>query len=150
MTSQEAPAQEAYRFAISPQDAALTSAKVKKLLAVATTEAAEEALADGYDLQAKSDLEGGFLGAGEITALLVLAAKSATVAKIVAAAEAGGKLLAKSAVGGVGAAGGKLFFDKYLSPRLRKMNLLPSKFQPARKESPAATKKKKKRGGKRH
>jgi hypothetical protein len=32
----------------------------------------------------------------------------------------------KGAAGAAGAAAGKLFFDKYLKPRLQKLNLIPS------------------------
>jgi hypothetical protein len=125
----------AYRFSISPQDAALTEPRIQELLAKATKEAEADAKQDGYDVQAKSGLEGKFLGLGEATALLILVGKSTAAAKVWVAAEAGSKILAKAVLEGAGVAGGKLFFDKYLAPRLRKMNLLPSKFQPARKAS---------------
>lgn len=150
MTLRKINAENVYRFSISPQDASLTEARVENLLAQATTEAEEAARRDGYKVDAKSDLEGRFLGIGEVTALVVVAAKSATVAKMLAAAETGGKILAKAALEGTGAAGGKLFFDKYLAPRLRKVNLLPTKFRPARKEPSSPKPKKKERGGKRH
>jgi hypothetical protein len=131
MLPKKAEEKHSYRFALSPQDASLTDAQVRKLLEKATTEAAEAAKEDGFAVKAKSGAEGGFLDIGEITILLTLAAKSATVAKIVAAAE----VAAKKAGEGVIEAAGAFFFKNYLAPRLRKMNLLPSKFRVAGKES---------------
>ena len=86
MPPKKAAEKQSYRFALSPQDASLTDAQVRKLLGKATTEAEEAAKEDGFAVKARSGAEGGFLGIGEITILLTLAAKSAMVAKIVAAA----------------------------------------------------------------
>jgi len=134
--------EQTYRFTISPQDASLTEARIRKLLAQATAEAEKEAQEKGSGVAATSGLEGGFGGVGEITALLILAAKSATGAKVIAAAGAGAKIVGKAALGGVGAAGGKLFFDKYLAPRLRKLNLLPSNLKVVEKTAKRVPRKK--------
>jgi hypothetical protein len=150
MPPKKAAEKQSYRFALSPQDASLTDAQVRKLLGKATTEAEEAAKEDGFVVKARSGAEGGFLGIGEITILLTLAAKSAMVAKIVAAAE----VAAEKAGEGVAGAGGAYFFNHYLAPRLRKMNLLPSKFRAAGKESstsaPKPAPKKKSRSATRH
>ena len=150
MPPKKAAEKQSYRFALSPQDASLTDAQVRKLLEKATTEAAAAAKEDGFVVKARSGAEGGFLGIGEITILLTLAAKSAMVAKIVASAE----VAAEKAGEGVAGAGGAYFFNHYLAPRLRKMNLLPSKFRAAGKESSTSTPKpapkKKSRSAKRH
>jgi len=137
-----AKVEQGFRFSISAQDASLNKAKIQKLLAQATAEAEAQAQKDGLPLTAKSGVEGGFLGIGEATALVILVAKSATGAKMIAGAATGGKILGKAALEGIGAAGGKMFFDKYLAPRLRAMNLLPSKFKASSKAAaPAPTKK---------
>jgi hypothetical protein len=145
----KAARQKAFRFQISPQDASLSESHIEKLLKSATAEAAAEAQRDGYQLAAKSALEGGFGGIGEIVALLVLAAKSATGAKIIAAGGTVAAELGKGFMAGAGAAGGKLFFDKYLKPRLVKLNLLPSKFRSTVAESSPPAPKKKPSGRKR-
>jgi hypothetical protein len=78
----------------------------------------------------------------------VLAAKSATEAKIVEAVSKGGAALCDAFLKGTGTAGEKLFFDKYLSPKLVDLNLLPSKFRPTRAElsSPVLSKNQRGRG----
>ncbi len=150
MPPTKATEKQSYRFALSPQDALLTDAQVRRLLGKATTEAAKAAQEDGFAVKAKSGAEGGFLGIGEISILLTLAAKSAVVAKIVAAAE----VAAEKTGEGVAGAAGAYFFNHYLAPRLRKMNLLPSKFRVAGKESsssaPTPAPKKRSRSVKRH
>jgi hypothetical protein len=142
MSSRKPTAELGFRFAINPQDSSLTKAKVQKLLAKATAEAEAQAQADGFGFEAKTGLEGGFLGIGEATALLILVLKSGAGAKIVGGAVVGGKIVGKAALEGIGAGGGKLFFDKYLAPRLRNMNLLPTKFEAAEKAPTVATPKK--------
>lgn len=146
MAQRRSTVKRTYRFTLTPQDASLNEARIQKLLNKATAEAIKQAEKDGHTVEAKAGLEGGFGGVGEIAALLVLAAKSATGAKIIAATTKGGAMLGKAFLGGVGGAGGKLFFDKYLAPRLVKLNLLPSKFRPTRAEPPATVPKKKPRG----
>lgn len=122
-------------FTISAQDASLTEARVVELLAKATADATEQARKDGYEVETKSGLDGGFLGVGETAAVLMLVAKSATVAKMVAAVAAAGKVAAaKVAEGGATAAGG-FFFGHYLAPRLRKLNLLPANFRASEKKT---------------
>ena len=144
MSSSQTTNQEAFQFSISPQDATLTEARISRILAKATREAQKEARADGISLKADSSLHGGFFGVGEIGALLLLA-KTATGAKVIAATSAGAKILGKGVLGGIGGAGGKYFFDHYLAPRLRELNLLPSKFRPANEASAPSSKKKAKR-----
>jgi hypothetical protein len=145
-------------FAISAQDASLTEARLKKLLAEATAEAVEQARKDGYEVETRSGFDGGFLGIGETAAVLVMVAKSATVAKMLAAAAAGGKVVAEKVAEGGATAAGAFFFNKYLAPRLRVSNLMPTSFRPAekkvsdprQKKKPAKPKSKKKaRGSKR-
>jgi hypothetical protein len=122
-------------FTISAQDASLTEARVKRLLAQATAEATTRAKKDGYEVETRSGLDGGFFGVGETAAVLVLMAKSATVTKMLAAAAAAGKVVAaKTAEGGAIAAGG-FFFNEYVAPRLRKLNLLPANFHAAQKKA---------------
>jgi hypothetical protein len=149
MAQRRATVKETYRFTITPQDASLNETRIQKLLKKATVEAIQQAEKDGHRVEAKAGLEGGFGGVGEIAALLVLAAKSATGVKIIAAAGKGGAVLGKAILGGVGGAGGRFFFDKYLAPRLVKLNLLPSRFRPTRAQPSAPVRKKKPREHKR-
>jgi hypothetical protein len=111
-------------FCLPPNTPELVWRRIQKLLNQATAEAIKQAKKDGYRVEAKAGLECGFGGVGELAALLV-PAKSATGAKIIAAVGKGGAVVGKAILGGAGAAGGKLLFDKYLAPKLVKLNLLP-------------------------
>ena len=120
----------ACRFEITPQTASLDDSRIRDLLEKATVEAVEEATKDGYSLEARPEVEGGFGGIGELTVLILLLSKSAAVAKGAAIAKAvvtaGAKAGGKAAIEGIAGATAKLFFDKYLKPRLLRLNLLPS------------------------
>jgi hypothetical protein len=118
--------QETYYFTLTPQDSTLDERRIEELLQSITAEAVEQAMKDGDEVEAKTALQGGFGGLGEIAAVLIFLAKSGAVAKVVATAQAGATLAAKGLVGGASGAAGKAFFDKYLKPRLIKENLLPS------------------------
>ena len=118
--------QETYQFTLTPQDSTLDERRIGEILEAATAEAVAEANRDGYQLEAKTELQGGFGGLGEIAAALLFLAKSAAVAKLLATAHAGAAVAAKGLVEGASGAAGKAFFDKYLKPRLIKKNVLPS------------------------
>lgn len=145
--------QETYQFTLTPQDSTLDERRIGEILEAATAEAVEEAIRDGYEVEAKTELQGGFGGLGEIAAALVFLAKSGAVAKLLATAHAGATVAAKGLVEGASGAAGKAFFDKYLKPRLIKRNLLPSEVQSASSSSvttaKAPAKGKKKAKGKR-
>jgi hypothetical protein len=121
--------QETYHFTLTPQNATLDERRIRELLESITAEAVEQAMRDGGEVEAKTELQGGFGGLGEIAAVLIFLAKSGAVAKVVATAEAGATLAAKGLVEGASGAAGKAFFDKYLKPRLIKKNLLASDLQ---------------------
>jgi hypothetical protein len=123
--------QETYQFTLTPQDSTFDERRIEQLLQSITAEAVEQAVKDGYEVEAKTALQGGFGGLGEIAAVLIFLAKSGAMAKVVATAEAGAVLAAKGLVGGASGAAGKAFFDKYLKPRLIKENILPSDLQGA-------------------
>jgi hypothetical protein len=93
------------RFIISPQDRSRDEQGVRKALQEAIAEAVAEASERGESVEAHGNLAGGFLGAGEIAAVI---------------------FVAKSVGGGFLAAAGKAFFDQYVKPRLVRMNLLTS------------------------
>lgn len=144
-------AQETYQFTLTPQDSALDERQVQDILESVISEAVADANKDGYEVDAKAELPGGFGGLGEIAAVIVFLAKSGAVAKLVAAAQAGATVAAKSVVGGASGAAGKFFFDKYVKPRLIKKNVLPSeaKSGPSSADNKAPTKKKSKAKSKR-
>ena len=105
-----------YRFVLSVEDRSLTGVQVKKLVQQATQEASDAAGERLMGLQPSTELEGGFAGLGEATVILALvhAVKAGAIAASV----------------GASSAAGKMFFEEFLAPRLRKLNLLPSKFHP--------------------
>jgi hypothetical protein len=146
MTQKKASAPSAYRFALSPQDSSLSEAKVRKLLAKATADAVTEARKKDDSVHAQAELEGGFGGIGELAALLIFAAKSATGAKVIGAVTTGTAALGTAVATGAGTEGGKFFFNKYLKPRLLKLNVLPSKFRATGATAPKPAKKRRKRG----
>ena len=142
--------QETYQFTLTPQDSTLDERRIGEILEAVTAEAVEEAVRDGYEVEAKSELQGGFGGLGEIAAALVFLAKSGAVAKLLATAHAGATVAAKGLVEGASGAAGKAFFDKYIKPRLIKKNVLPSEMQNTSSsvttpKAPAKEKKKTKR-----
>ena len=141
MPSRNATIEHEFRFSISSQDASLTKAQIRALVAQATKDAEEEAKKDGEAIEVKSGLPGGFGGIGEAVVVLTLLAKTATGAKIIAGAVAAGKTIGGAFAGGTATAGGKYFFDKYLAPRLKSANLKPSKFQATSKPAAPAAKK---------
>jgi hypothetical protein len=129
-------AKETYRFTLTPQDSTLDERRVQEILESAIAEAIADATKDGYEVEAQTELPGGFGGLGEIAAVMVFLAKSGAVAKLVAAAQTGATVAAKGLVEGASGAAGKFFFDKYVKPRLIKKNALPSEIQNG---SPSAT-----------
>jgi hypothetical protein len=105
----------AYRFVITVADPTLTEAQVQSFLEEAIREAAQAASHQLPDLNPLAEFEGGFAGLGEATVILSVLLHAAQAA---------------AAAAGLGAASafGKMFFENFLAPRLRKLNLLPSKF----------------------
>jgi hypothetical protein len=105
------------------EDPQLTEERVFYLLEKATCEAVDAAKRKLHKLEPVTEIEGGFGGLGQPTVVLAL----------LHAAEAG----VKAAALGASASVGKMFFEEFLAPRLRKLNLLPSKFHLANpKRSP--------------
>jgi len=122
-------AQETYQFTLTPQDSTLDEDRVRQILESTVQEAVEDAAKDGYEIEVKAELPGGFGGLGELAEVMVFLAKSAAVAKLVAAAQAGATVAAKGLVEGTAGAAGKFFFDKYVKPLLIKKNVLPSEVE---------------------
>ena len=107
-----------YRFSIRPEDPRLKGADIRVLLEQATEEAVADARSEKHEISAQAELEGGFGGLGEVTVVLSLIVHAgAEVAKTAALAAAG--------------AAGKMFFEKYLAPQLRKHTILSSHLRPA-------------------
>jgi len=101
-------------FRIHPTNPDQSADDVRRLL----DEAIQEAVAEASDVErARAEIPGAFAGVGETLVILVV-------------------LLGKAAVGGVGAAAGKHFYDAVLKPRLQRKNLVPSEA----KERPAGGK----------
>ena len=98
--------QETYQFTLTPQDSTLDERRIGEILEAATAEAVDEAIRDGYEVEAKTELQGGFGGLGEIAAALVFLAKSGAVAKLLATAHAGAAVAAKGLVEGASGAAG--------------------------------------------
>jgi hypothetical protein len=105
----------AYTFGVKPLDSSMNRAAVSRAVTKATRDALAEARGDDGRLRATPQLTGGLGGVGE-AAVLLFVWKAAKVA--------GGAALA-----GAGSAAGKAFFENYLAPRLRKLNLLPHGFR---------------------
>jgi hypothetical protein len=82
-------AQETYQLTLTPQDSTLDERRVQQVLESAIDEAVAEATKDGYKIEVKGELPGGFGGLGELAAVMVFLAKSGAVAKLVAAGQAG-------------------------------------------------------------
>ncbi len=104
-----------YRFTLEAADPKLTRVQVQKLLNKATRDSATQMRRTKRGFSAKVELAGGLGGLG--TWLVVLTLWQA--AKIAGAA----------AMAGGGKALGEAFIKDYLLPRLRKVNLLPSKIE---------------------
>jgi hypothetical protein len=122
-----------FRFVISNQDPNATEADVRKLLQQATEEAVKAARAK-LNTEATAELEGGFFGLGETAVILA----------ILHVAKAGAGAIALGAAGEAG----KEFYKKYLAPQLRKLNLLPSKFEEIPQKSARSKNSKKKKSRK--
>jgi hypothetical protein len=126
-----------FRFNVSVQDSSLSVKDLRGRLASTTREALAEAQTKLGVIRAKTEKAGGFGGVGETAVILAFIVKALKVGAVAA---------------GTGAAGaaGKMFFEKYLAPRLIKLDLLPSKFRRIpTPQSPRASKKtssKKRRG----
>jgi hypothetical protein len=81
--------------------------EVRRLLKEALAEASAEARqSEGVDFEARAEIRGAFGGIGEFVAVLAF--------------------LGKAFAGGVAAAGGKHFFDRYLKKALERRGLFPS------------------------
>jgi hypothetical protein len=117
-----------FRFVIANEDSKASESEVQQRLETATAEAVNAARTK-LNMEATSELEGGFGGLGETVVILA----------IWRAAEAGAAAFAKA----VASEAGKSFYGDYLAPRLRKLNLLPAKFEEMRKKAPASKKKNK-------
>ena len=117
-----------FRFVIRNEDPGAKPADVRRRLDDALQDALRAALEDGLALTAKAETEGGFFGVGETAVILA----------ILHAAKAGAGAFALGAAG----AAGKGFYEGYLAPKLRKLNLLPAKLEqlPDKKSTPAKKK----------
>jgi len=83
-------------------------AEVRRRLDQAVQEAAQAmGKEQGGTVEAQAEIEGAVFGVGETAVVLLVA-------------------FLKGAAGATGAAAGKAFFEKYLKPRLQKVNLIPS------------------------
>jgi len=111
-----------FRFVLRNEDPKAKPTDVKRRLNEAVNDAVKAAKQNNVAIKVKAETEGGFFGLGEMAVVLAIAH----------AAKAGAGLFAAGAVG----AAGKSFFEDYLAPRLRKLNLLPAKLE----EIPATTK----------
>ena len=105
--------QHSYQFTLQVLGPKRTPAEILKQLKHASREATQAMRDEHPTFEAKIEPHGGFAGLGEISILLLV--KAAKVA--------GG-----AAVVGAASAAGKEFYEKHLSPRLRKLNLLPRNF----------------------
>jgi hypothetical protein len=110
-TSHAVPDSVTLHFDISSQIPGSTDAKVRAAVEQAVREAITAAEYE-YEVEAKAEVEGAFLGVGETVVVLT----------ILHLAKAGGIAFAKGAVQAAGAA----FFTAYVAPRLRSLNILPS------------------------
>ena len=97
-------------FTIRILDPKLDEHEIKKLIDDAVAEARSELDLDKDVLFA--EVEGAFLGLGEVTAVLVLK-KAATIA-------------ASGLLAGAAKKAGEFVFENYVAPRLRRANLVPS------------------------
>ncbi|MBI1749801.1 MAG: hypothetical protein HY234_09130 [Acidobacteria bacterium] len=102
-----------FRFAVRPEGARRTEALMRKQVEAAVQEAVLEMRQQEEGFRAQAEPQGGLLGLGAewgwvLTTVITL-----------------GDVAAKAALGGTAAAAGKLFMEKYLYPKLRKLNLLP-------------------------
>jgi hypothetical protein len=97
------------------EDPKAKPADVRRRLNQAVEEAVTAAKKNDVRVNAKAETEGGFFGLGEMAVILVIAH----------AAKAGAGAFALGAAG----AAGKSFFEDFLAPRLRKLNLLPAKLE---------------------
>lgn len=117
-----------FRFVLSVEDKSLSESDVKRLVQQATQEAIDAGGQQVAELKPSTEVEGGFGGFGEAAVILAL----------VHAAKAG----AIAAGLGASKAAGETFFKEFLAPKLRKLNLLPSKFQPLPRTETGQTPKK--------
>lgn len=109
---------ERYEFRLEVLGPPRGEAELRRLLAEAVKQAVHT-MSKGEEtgpVEARAELEGGFAGVGETAVVLLVT-------------------FLKSATGSAGAAAGKLFFDKYLKPRLQKLNLIPLDFRERPQES---------------
>jgi hypothetical protein len=109
-----------FRFVINNEDPNATKAEVLNRLQTATLQAVEAARAE-LNAEATAEAEGGTGGLGETAVILALW----HAAKVGAGAFATG----------MASAAGKKFYEKYLAPRLRELNLLPSKLKELSEET---------------
>ena len=107
--------EEVFEFRIQPTRRTVDRDDVQRSLESIVREAAEDMARDGTSIDARAEIKGPFAGVGEIVVLLLVA-------------------LGKGAVGAIGASGGKLFFDRYLKPRLQKQNFVVSEAEPRKPE----------------
>jgi len=104
---------ETYEFHLEIHDPSLTEKDVRRLLQQALSDASDAATrAEGTAVEAEVEIRGGFAGLVAPVVILIL----------------------KALLVGTGEAGGKYFFDKYLKPRLDKIQLFPSGFKPLQGE----------------
>lgn len=96
---------------VTSQDPGLNEIRIRDLLEQATKQAVAAVPRGQGTFKALTFVEGGFAGIGEISVGLKLLVP----------------VLKDIGAGGLGAAGA-FFFNEYLAPRLRNLNLLPSKF----------------------
>jgi hypothetical protein len=102
-------------FVIEPQDPKLDEKKIRALLEGAKNEAVKAASRE-HEVSAQLGVPGGFGGVGEIAIAVNLVLPYLKDAGI-------------ELTRGTLEAAGAYFFTQYLAPRLRELNLLPSKFR---------------------
>jgi hypothetical protein len=118
------------RFNIRRQDSKLDSTAIRRLVEEATKEAEAAASADNAE-SAKVQMPGAFGGVGELAFAVHLLLPY--LQPLLPYLQEAGKELA----GGVMTGAGEYFFQRYLAPRLRKRNLLPSKVEVKTETKPA-------------
>lgn len=110
MTSEQSSQGTLLRFELTALDRGRSEESLRGALSEAISEVQHELELPEKSLE--SELEGGFLGIGTITVVLVI--KKVALAAVLGAAS------------GLGKKASEFLFDEYLAPKLRRRNLIPN------------------------